>query len=256
MIRNGLIPANLFVLQPKGKKLRNHSEKENQRDLHNLTHAPIDLLLGFRDNNNNSFLKSFHNTGYWSRRPCTTNKVSLFCMSLTSLLVIYLLSFSQVLKINKKWKEDYEALELRYLAKNETLQTELDLTKEKLATAETQVLALGSEVTRLADSLNDMYSREASPLSPLVDMESYEIFKQQVQSFYIILQLPEVREKDPQQDQSDILFRYVDKCAGMLLIQRLCVNVDFRLNYTRKISQLREETVNELSVRKTAFSRS
>ena len=58
------------------------------------------------------------------------------------------------MKINKKWKEDYEALELRYLAKNETLQTELDLTKEKLATAETQVLALGSEVTRLAVSLN------------------------------------------------------------------------------------------------------
>ena len=116
-----------------------------------------------------------------------TNEVGLFCTLTTSLLVIiYTQSFSQVLKINKKWKEDYEALELRYLAKNETLQTELDLTKEKLATAETQVLALGSEVTRLADSLNDVYTREASPLSPLVDMESYEIFKQQVQSFYII----------------------------------------------------------------------
>ena len=90
------------------------------------------------------------------------------------------------MKINKKWKEDYEALELQYQAKNKTLQTELDLTKEKLATAETQVLALGSEVTRLVDSLNDVYTREASPLSPMVDMESYEIFKQQVQFCYII----------------------------------------------------------------------
>ena len=53
-----------------------------------------------------------------------------------------------------------------------------------------------------------------------------------------------------------ILFRYVDKCAGMLLIQRMCVNVDFRLSYTRKVSQLREETMNELSVRKTASNRS
>lgn len=108
-----------------------------------------------------------------SRLPCESG--SGLCMEQ---------QLNEVLKINKKWKEDYEALELRYLAKNETLQTELDLTKEKLATAETQVLALGSEVTRLADSLNDMYTREASsPLSPLVDMESYEIFKQQIELY-------------------------------------------------------------------------
>ena len=90
------------------------------------------------------------------------------------------------MKINKKWKEDYEALELQYQAKNETLQTELSLAMEKLATAETQVLALGSEVTRLPDSLSNVHTREASLLSPVVDMGNYEIFKPQVQFCYII----------------------------------------------------------------------
>jgi len=50
----------LFVLKPKGKKPRNHSEKENKLDLHNLAHAPIiDLLLGFLDNNKTLFQNHF-----------------------------------------------------------------------------------------------------------------------------------------------------------------------------------------------------
>jgi len=49
----------LFVLQPKGKKSRNYSEKENKLDLHNLAHAPIDLLLGFLDNNKTLFQNHF-----------------------------------------------------------------------------------------------------------------------------------------------------------------------------------------------------
>ena len=78
--------------------------------------------------------------------------------------------------MNKKWKEDYDALKLQYETKNGSLQKELDMTKEKLATAETQVLALGSEVTRLATTVNQMYQTEGSSVSSMLD----EVFKQQV----------------------------------------------------------------------------
>lgn len=84
------------------------------------------------------------------------------------------------MEVNRKWKEDYDTLKLQYEMKNESLQQELDMTKEKLSTAETQVLALGSEVTRLATTLNQMYQREGAPSPSMVDLDDYEVFKQQV----------------------------------------------------------------------------
>ena len=86
----------------------------------------------------------------------------------------------KVMEVNKKWKEDYIMLKLQYETKNESLQQELDMTKEKLANAETQVLALGSEVTRLASTLNQMYQREGASLPSAVDLDNVEVFKQQV----------------------------------------------------------------------------
>ena len=84
------------------------------------------------------------------------------------------------MEVNRKWKEEYDTLKLQYEAKNESLQKELDVTKEKLVNAETQVLALGSEVTRLAATLNQMYQREGASLPSGVGLDDYEVFKQQV----------------------------------------------------------------------------
>lgn len=86
------------------------------------------------------------------------------------------------MEVNRKWKEDYDTLKIKYETENEILQKELDITKEKLATSETQVLALGSEVTRLASTLNELYQRYGTAPSPsLIDMDhDCEVFKHQV----------------------------------------------------------------------------
>ena len=84
------------------------------------------------------------------------------------------------MEVNKKWKEEYDTLKQQYETRTESLQKELDATKEKLANAETQVLALGSEVTRLAATLNQMYQREGASLPSAVSLDDYEVFKQQV----------------------------------------------------------------------------
>lgn len=86
------------------------------------------------------------------------------------------------MEVNKKWKEDYETLKIKYETECEILQKELDLTKEKLTNSETQVIALGSEVTRLATTLNELYQRygASADSSSLLDMDDYEVFKHQV----------------------------------------------------------------------------
>lgn len=86
------------------------------------------------------------------------------------------------MEVNKKWKEDYETLKIKYETECEILQKELDFTKEKLVNSETQVVALGSEVTRLATTLNELYQRYGASAegSPLLDMDDYEVFKHQV----------------------------------------------------------------------------
>ena len=87
----------------------------------------------------------------------------------------------KVMEVNKKWKEDYDAMKIKYQTENEMLQKELDLTKEKLANSETQVLALGTEVSRLAATLNELYQgQKPSPQSPFLDLNDFEVFKQQV----------------------------------------------------------------------------
>lgn len=64
--------------------------------------------------------------------------------------------------------------------KNESLQNELEVTKEKLSNAQTQVLALGAEVDRLATTLSLLYQGEGSSAPSDFDVDDYEIFKQQV----------------------------------------------------------------------------
>ena len=86
----------------------------------------------------------------------------------------------KVIEVNRKWKADYDTLKLQYEMKSENLQRELDMTKEKLSNAETQVLALGSEVTRLATTLNQLYHRGDASSPSAVDLDDYEVFKQQV----------------------------------------------------------------------------
>lgn len=88
----------------------------------------------------------------------------------------------KVMEVNKKWKEDYDTLKIKHETECQLLQEELDLTKEKLADSETQVLALGSEVTRLATTLNKLYQRhgDSTSSSSLLDVDDYEVFKQQV----------------------------------------------------------------------------
>ena len=90
------------------------------------------------------------------------------------------------MEVNKKWKEDYDTLKIKYETENEILRNELDRTKEKLAHSETQVLALGTEVARLAATLNELYQEHGtSPRSPLLDLNDYEVFKQQVCIFSV-----------------------------------------------------------------------
>ena len=91
-------------------------------------------------------------------------------------------SLIKVMEVNKKWKEDYDTLKIKYETQCEILQKELDFTKEKLANSETQVLALGTEVTRLATTLNELYRRYGSSAgsSSLLDVDDYEVFKHQV----------------------------------------------------------------------------
>lgn len=86
------------------------------------------------------------------------------------------------MEVNKKWKEDYDTLKIKYETECEILQKELDLTKEKLTNSETQVLALGTEVTRLATTLNELYQRYgvSGGSASLLDMDDYEVFKHQV----------------------------------------------------------------------------
>ena len=86
------------------------------------------------------------------------------------------------MEVNKKWKEDYDTLKVKHETERQLLQKELDLTKERLADSETQVLALGSEVTRLATTLNELYQRhgDSTSTSSLFDVDDYEVFKQQV----------------------------------------------------------------------------
>ena len=64
--------------------------------------------------------------------------------------------------------------------KNESLQNELEVTKEKLSNSQTQVLALGAEVDRLATTLSLLYQKEGSSAPSDFDVDDYEIFKQQV----------------------------------------------------------------------------
>lgn len=91
---------------------------------------------------------------------------------------------NEVMEVNKKWKEDYDAMKIKYQTENEMLQKELDLTKEKLANSETQVLALGTEVSRLAATLNELYQgQKPSPQSPFLDLNDFEVFKQQIQAY-------------------------------------------------------------------------
>ncbi|XP_068674298.1 TNFAIP3-interacting protein 3-like [Montipora capricornis] len=107
---------------------------------------------------------------------------------------------NEVIEVNKKWKEDYDALKLQYETKNGSLQKELDMTKEKLATAETQVLALGSEVSRLATTVNQMYQREGSSVSSMLD----EVFKQQIQVYKEDFSI-ERRDRERAQSEKDCL---------------------------------------------------
>lgn len=86
------------------------------------------------------------------------------------------------MEVNKKWKEDYDTLKIKHETECQLLQKELDLTKKRLVDSETQVLALGSEVTRLATTLNELYQRhgDSTSSSSLLDLDDYEVFKQQV----------------------------------------------------------------------------
>lgn len=86
----------------------------------------------------------------------------------------------KVIEVNRKWKEDYDNLKRQYEMKNESLQNELGVTKEKLSNAQTQVLALGTEVDRLATTLSLLYQKEGSSANTYFDVEDYEVFKQQV----------------------------------------------------------------------------
>ncbi|XP_073246091.1 uncharacterized protein [Porites lutea] len=87
---------------------------------------------------------------------------------------------NEVIEVNRKWKEDYDNLKRQYEMKNESLQNELEVTKEKLSNAQTQVLALGAEVDRLATTLSLLYQGEGSSAPSDFDVDDYEIFKQQV----------------------------------------------------------------------------
>ena len=91
--------------------------------------------------------------------------------------------------MNKKWKEEYLVLREQHETEKNKLEDQLEKTKAKLANAETHVLALESEVTRLATRLNEMYQRTemSSPLAE--NLGDYEVFQQQVSSKIFLVAL-------------------------------------------------------------------
>lgn len=143
---------------------------------------------------------------------------------------------NEVMEVNKKWKEDYITLKLQYETKNESLQQELDMTKEKLANAETQVLALGSEVTRLASTLNQMYQREGASLPSAVDLDNFEVFKQQIQVYEEDFSI-ERRDRERAQSEKDFLQQQLKDAQE--IIATLTQEVDI---YKEQLNESEEES--------------
>lgn len=143
---------------------------------------------------------------------------------------------NEVMEINRKWKEDYDTLKLQCETKNESLQRELDITKEKLANAETQVLALGSEVTRLATTLNQIYQREGASLPSGVDLGDYEVFKQQIQVYKEDFSI-ERRDRERAQSEKDCLQQQLKDAQE--IIATLTQEVDI---YKDQLNESQEES--------------
>ncbi|CAH3044481.1 unnamed protein product [Porites lobata] len=111
---------------------------------------------------------------------------------------------NEVIEVNRKWKEDYDNLKRQYEMKNESLQNELEVTKEKLSNSQTQVLALGAEVDRLATTLSLLYQKEGSSAPSDFDVDDYEIFKQQIQLYKEDFSI-ERRDRERAQSEKDYL---------------------------------------------------
>ncbi|PFX22629.1 TNFAIP3-interacting protein 3-like isoform X1 [Stylophora pistillata] len=144
---------------------------------------------------------------------------------------------NQVMEVNKKWKEDYDAIKIKYQTENEMLRKELDLTKEKLVNSETQVLALGAEVSRLAATLNDLYQgQEPSPRSPFLDLDDYEVFKQQIQVYEEDFS-NERKDRERAQGEKDNLQQQLIDAQDIIatLTQELTI-------YKRQLNECQEET--------------
>ena len=84
------------------------------------------------------------------------------------------------MQANKKWKDDYERLRLKHEEEMRTNKDELEKTHAKLADAETHVLALESELIRLATALSRIEQNAPLEAVASVSQEDMEVFKQQV----------------------------------------------------------------------------
>lgn len=83
--------------------------------------------------------------------------------------------------MNRKWKSDYDRLKVKFEEESKENKNELERTQAKLADAETHVMALESELIRLATALSKI---EQSTLQATnsVSQEDIEVVRQQVNS--------------------------------------------------------------------------
>ncbi|KAL9956858.1 hypothetical protein ACROYT_G038405 [Oculina patagonica] len=145
---------------------------------------------------------------------------------------------NEVIEVNKKWKEDYDTLKIKYETECEIHQKELDLTKEKLVNSETQVLALGTEVTRLATTLNEFYQRYGASggSASLLDVDDYEVFKHQIQVYKEDFS-NERRDRERAQSEKDCLQQQL--ADAQEIIATLTQEVEI---YKNRLNESREET--------------
>jgi len=86
---------------------------------------------------------------------------------------------SEAMQANRKWKIDYDRLKLKYEEESKENKNELEKTQAKLADAETHVLALESELMRLATALSKIEENTLHATNS-ISQEDIEVVKQQM----------------------------------------------------------------------------
>lgn len=88
------------------------------------------------------------------------------------------------MQVNRKWKSDYDRLKLKCEEETRESKSELEKTQAKLADTETHVLALESELIRLATALSNIEESSLQAKNS-ASQEDMEVVKQQVNNDFM-----------------------------------------------------------------------